>query len=37
MSNFVDIRAVIKTKLDALTGVGQPFAFVYQYHKIGVE
>lgn len=37
MSNFVDIRAAIKTKLKALTGTGQPFAFVYQYHKIGVE
>ena len=30
---FTTIRTAIKTKLDTLTGVGQPIAFVYDEHR----
>jgi DNA-binding transcriptional regulator/RsmH inhibitor MraZ len=37
MSNFENIRTTIYQKLQGMTWSGQPFAFVYPYHKLGVE
>lgn len=37
MSTFTDIRNAIKTKLEGLTGTGQPFVVTYPYHKIGLS
>ena len=34
---FTTIRAAIKTKLDTLTGAGQPIAFVYPVHKTKIK
>ena len=34
--SFQDIRVAIKTRLESLTGPGNPIAFVYDYHKLGL-
>lgn len=35
--SFVSIKAGIKSKLDTLTGAGQPLSFVYDEHKTKLD
>lgn len=36
MATFQNIKNAIHGKLQGMTGDGQPFSFVYPYHKLGV-
>lgn len=35
--SFQAIRTAINTKLQSLTGVGNPLAYAYDYHKLGLD